>query len=136
MAIITLIHQYPFMWIGFITLISLCVGSFLNVVIYRLPKIIAGEPLGISFPLSHCPKCKEPLKYWHNIPVVSYCLLLGRCAYCKEGIPVRYFIVELLSAVGGFFIASHFGFSWQCLFGLIALWAMLTLLFLRTNKAS
>jgi leader peptidase (prepilin peptidase)/N-methyltransferase len=75
-----------------IFIIGICIGSFLNVVIYRVPK---GE--NIAFPPSHCPKCNAKLKPWHNIPILSYIFLKGRCAYCNEKISIRYPIVELLT---------------------------------------
>jgi leader peptidase (prepilin peptidase)/N-methyltransferase len=75
-----------------IFVIGICIGSFLNVVIYRIPK---GE--NIAYPPSHCPKCNAKLKPWHNIPLISYILLKGKCAYCKEKISTRYPIVELLT---------------------------------------
>jgi leader peptidase (prepilin peptidase)/N-methyltransferase len=77
-----------------IFIIGICIGSFLNVVIYRVPK---GE--NIAYPPSHCPKCNAKLKPWHNIPIISYILLRGKCAYCKEKIPIRYPIVEFLTGI-------------------------------------
>ena len=59
--------------------LGLAVGSFLNVVIYRIPK-----DENIAFPASHCTSCKKPLKWWHNIPLISYIILGGRCYYCKK----------------------------------------------------
>lgn len=79
-------------------LLGLVIGSFLNVVIYRLPRTIAGEQLGLCWPGSHCPACKTPVKFYHNIPLLGWLCLWGRCAYCKYSIPVRYFLVELLTA--------------------------------------
>ncbi len=73
---------------------GLLFGSFLNVVILRLPQ---GQ--SIVYPASHCPKCKNPLKWWHNIPVISWLLLGGRCAYCKEPISIQYPLVELLTGI-------------------------------------
>ena len=63
----------------FVFIIGLCIGSFLNVVILR-----ALSEESIVFPASKCPKCQNPLKWWHNIPVLSYILLGGKCAFCKE----------------------------------------------------
>ncbi len=78
----------------FVFLFGSIVGSFLNVCIYRLPR---GE--SIVFPASHCPGCRRPIPWYLNIPFVSYLMLRGRCAYCKAKIPLRYFIVEGLTAV-------------------------------------
>lgn len=68
-----------------------CIGSFLNVCIYRIPRRIS-----IINPSSHCISCKKPLKIYHNIPIISYIILKGRCAYCEEPIPMRYLIVEII----------------------------------------
>jgi len=73
---------------------GIVIGSFLNVVILRIPK-----KESIAFPASHCPTCKTPLKWWHNIPIISYILLKGKCAFCKEKISIQYPIVELLSGI-------------------------------------
>lgn len=75
------------------TLFGLLIGSFLNVVSYRLPR---GESL--SVPGSHCPSCDAPVKPWDNIPVVSWLLLRGRCRSCREPIGARYPIVEAITA--------------------------------------
>ncbi len=74
--------------------IGLLVGSFLNVVIYRTPR---GE--NIAWPGSHCPKCGESLKWYHNIPIFSWLALKGRCAFCNEPISIRYPLVELLNGL-------------------------------------
>lgn len=71
-------------------IVGLCVGSFLNVVIYRLP-----EGMSLAKPKSHCPVCKYELKWYDNIPVLSYCILGGKCRNCKTHIPFRYTAVEL-----------------------------------------
>ena len=70
--------------------VGLCVGSFLNVVIYRLPN-----EMKLYSPPSHCPKCNYKLKWYDNIPVFSYIFLRGRCRNCKEKISIRYPLVEL-----------------------------------------
>lgn len=69
------------------------VGSFLNVCIVRIP-----EKLSIVMPPSHCPRCKKPIAFYDNIPLLSYIILGGRCRNCKQPIPFRYFVVELLTA--------------------------------------
>lgn len=78
-------------WI-FLALLALSFGSFLNVLIVRVPK-----EESIVLPHSHCPECREKLKWWHNIPLISYILLKGKCAYCKERISFVYPIVEFLT---------------------------------------
>lgn len=78
----------------FLFILGLIVGSFLNVCIYRLPR---GE--SIVRPGSHCPNCKRAINCWDNIPLLSYLLLNGRCRYCRWKIPLRYPLVELLTAL-------------------------------------
>lgn len=71
-----------------------CIASFLNVVIWRVPR---GE--SIVSPPSHCPKCNAPIKWWQNIPIISWLALRGRCAACREPISPRYILIELLGGV-------------------------------------
>lgn len=80
--------------LAFIFIAGLVTGSFLNVVILRT---ISNE--SIVFPGSKCPKCQTPLKWYHNIPVLSYIFLKGKCAFCKEKISIQYPIVELLTGI-------------------------------------
>lgn len=86
---------------------GLVIGSYLNVVVHRLPR-------GIStvLPRSRCPRCRAPIRVWDNLPVLSYLLLRGRCRHCGGGIPWRYPLVELLT--GACFVASsrHFEGRW------------------------
>jgi len=72
----------------------LILGSFFNVCIYRIPKKIS-----IVFPPSFCPNCKKPIKWYHNIPVISYVFLRGKCHYCGKKIPIKYPAVEMLTAL-------------------------------------
>lgn len=84
---------------------GLCIGSFCNVLIYRMPL---GK--SINFPASHCPSCKHKLKFYHNIPLISWIFLRGKCAFCKQNISFIYLIVELASALlamAGLFIAGN-----------------------------
>jgi len=73
---------------------GLIFGSFFNVCIYRIPK-----NLSIFFPYSFCPNCKKPIKWYHNIPVISYMFLKGRCYYCSKKISIKYPIIELLTGI-------------------------------------
>ena len=96
-------------------LLGLCVGSFLNVVIYRLPN-----NMSLAKPASHCPKCNNPIKWYDNIPVISYIILRGKCRHCHEKISFRYPFVELLNCVLWFvclmmftnFIIPSFTLNW------------------------
>ncbi len=95
----------PFhLWTVTFFLLGLIVGSFLNVVIYRLP-------LGLSTvtPPSHCPKCNSQIRLRHNLPVLSWLLLRGRCAHCGAGIPVRYVLVEAFTGATFLWTWLHFG---------------------------
>jgi leader peptidase (prepilin peptidase)/N-methyltransferase len=82
------------------------VGSFLNVCISRLPK-----EESIVRPGSHCPKCKTPIRFYDNIPLLSYLLLRGKCRYCQASISIQYPIVEAITALSSFFLFITFGVS-------------------------
>jgi leader peptidase (prepilin peptidase)/N-methyltransferase len=87
-----------------IFIIGACVGSFLNVCIYRLPK---GE--SVIRPSSHCPNCNHRLKWYENIPFLSYLILRGKCRYCKKPISPRYITVELITAGLFLLFLNYFG---------------------------
>ncbi len=122
----------------FITVVfafALVIGSFLNVVIYRLPIMmqrdwleqaeeltntpsevdLPEERFDLIAPRSQCPLCNAPITAWQNIPVISYLMLRGRCANCGQSISSRYPLVELMTAVLAATCAWHFGFSWEAL---------------------
>lgn len=101
------------------------VGSFLNVCIYRLPK---GQ--SIVFPASHCPHCKQALRFYQNIPIISYLFLGGRCAYCRQPISLRYPVVELLSAVLTVFAYLKFGLTPALFFYLLLFYALIVISFI------
>ena len=98
----------------FIFTIGLCIGSFLNVVILRA---LSGE--SIVFPASKCPKCQHPLKWWHNIPVLSYILLKGKCGFCHEKISIQYPIIELITGIAFVLVFFKFGLTINTLFAFI-----------------
>jgi leader peptidase (prepilin peptidase)/N-methyltransferase len=135
---------------GSLFLLGLIVGSFLNVVIYRLPIILEREwrsqatevlavsaeplapaaPLGrftLSTPRSACPKCKAPITALQNIPVVSWLVLRGRCASCKAKISARYPLVELTTGLLSAWAAWHFGFGAPAACALLVTWALIAL---------
>ena len=125
--------------------LGLLVGSFLNVVIYRLPKMMehawkiqAREVLGLPgdppaprfdliLPHSSCPHCGHRIRPWQNLPVISYLLLGGRCSNCKAPISRRYPLVELACGLVSGFVAWHFGFSWQAAAMLVLSWGLLAM---------
>lgn len=85
-------------------ILGLCIGSFLNVCIYRIPLDIS-----VVTPRSHCPHCKQTLGWLDLLPIVSYVLRWGKCRYCGEGIPLRYPLVELGTGLGYLTLWWHFG---------------------------
>ena len=108
--------------------LGLIIGSFLNVVILRFPEQLknswrresqdflglpeeAAEPLSLAMPASRCPSCGVPIKPWHNIPVISYVFLRGKCTACSTPISIQYPLVELLSGLATAFIVYQFGLS-------------------------
>ena len=95
----------------FIFIIGLCIGSFLNVVILRS---LSNE--SIIFPASKCPKCQHKLFWWHNIPVLSYLILHGKCGFCKEKISPQYPFIELLTGIIFTLLFLKFGLSIDTLF--------------------
>ena len=127
-------------------LLGLCVGSFLNVVIHRLPKMMeqdwlaqcselrgetvstAGEPLSLARPRSHCPNCGHQITALENIPIISYILILkGNCSGCGTRISPRYPIVETLTGLLSAYAAWHFGPTMQTLGALALIWGLIAL---------
>ena len=99
-----------------VLIVGLCLGSFYNVVILRS---LSGE--SVVFPPSKCPKCGTRLKPWHNIPVLSYIMLRGKCAFCKEKISIQYPIVEAITGLIFVAVYMKFGLSHITLFALFYL---------------
>jgi leader peptidase (prepilin peptidase)/N-methyltransferase len=140
----------PALFAGSVFLLGLVVGSFLNVVIYRLPimlerdwrsqaaDVLAGAApateatqaaprFSLITPGSACPSCKAPIKAWQNIPVISWLMLRGRCAACRTRISVRYPAVELATGVLSAWAAWHFGFGAPAACALLLTWALIAL---------
>jgi leader peptidase (prepilin peptidase)/N-methyltransferase len=90
----------------FVFLIGICIGSFLNVVIYRIPR-----QKSIVTPPSSCPSCGNKIKPWHNIPILGWILLKGKCAYCGAKISLRYPVIETLSGIIAVIVYSKTGFN-------------------------
>jgi leader peptidase (prepilin peptidase)/N-methyltransferase len=126
------------------TALGLIVGSFLNVVILRLPKMmeqgwhreccelldqpLSDEPsLTLSYPGSQCPGCGTPIKPWQNIPVISWLLLGGQCAQCGMRISARYPLVELVTGLLSGCAAWHFGFGPEAISALVLIWVLIAL---------
>jgi len=147
MEFLEALRHSPGLLIACAGLLGLCVGSLLNVVIHRLPKMMeAGwreecaalegrePPPKITYnlftPPSACPSCGTPIRAIHNIPVVSWLVLGGKCAKCRAPISARYPAVEILGGVVAALLAWRFGYSWELAFGLLFGWAMLALAFI------
>ncbi|MDD1640605.1 MAG: A24 family peptidase [Methylococcaceae bacterium] len=142
--------NFPYFLTAFACLISLLVGSFLNVVIYRLPIMMQRnwrkecieylqidstesepqETFNLVFPLSRCPNCNTPIKPYQNIPVISYLFLKGQCATCSNPISSRYPIIEAFTAITSAIVAWHFGDTPQTVFALMLTWSLIALSFI------
>ncbi len=149
MDMLKFLTENPDVFLVVVALFSLLVGSFLNVLIYRLPHMIQNawnqecrhylglkpqavdtDKLNLYLPLSHCTACKKRLKPWHNIPVISYFILRGKCAYCHTKISLRYPFVELLCCITSVYVAWRFGVSWETVAALLFTWILISLTFI------
>jgi leader peptidase (prepilin peptidase)/N-methyltransferase len=92
--------------IALVIIYGLLIGSFLNVLIYRIPR-----EESITFPGSHCPECNHKLKWYDNIPLISYIMLQGKCRYCGAKISIQYPLIETLNAIVYVFLYISFGWS-------------------------
>lgn len=97
-------------WTSFGMVLGLVVGSFANVCISRLP-----EKKSVSFPASHCPKCKTPIRATDNVPILSYLILQGKCRACSEPISIQYPVVELITGLLMAGVFYKFGMTWATL---------------------
>jgi leader peptidase (prepilin peptidase)/N-methyltransferase len=139
-----LLQSSPLVLIIMCGLLGLMVGSFLNVVIHRLPKMMElswqqqcaelrgdepaqHKPYNLVIPRSTCPHCNHSISAWENIPIVSYILLRGKCKACSAAISPRYPIVEAFSGILSAYAAWHFGFGWTAVGALLLIWALLAL---------
>lgn len=161
MTVVELLQSSPVLITGAAFVFGLVIGSFLNVVIYRLPIMMDREwrkqcaeltaddgahaagnrattspqhqrdatekSFNLVVPRSACPACKAQIHAWHNIPLVSYLLLRGRCAACGTHISLRYPIIELLTGVLSAAVVWHFGLSWEAAAALILTWSLVAL---------
>ena len=138
-------------WVALATVFGLLIGSFLNVVIHRLPKMLerhwreqyaefapdtpassskaspAAAPYNLVTPRSACPACQAPISAWQNIPLFSYLALRGRCASCGVRISLRYPLVELLCGVLTAAVAWKFGVGWPALAAALVTWFLIAL---------
>ncbi|RML64578.1 prepilin peptidase [Pseudomonas syringae] len=145
MPLLDLLASSPLAFVTTCCILGLIIGSFLNVVVYRLPimmerdwKAQSRELLGLpaepdqpvfnlNRPHSSCPQCAHKIRPWENLPVISYLLLRGKCSQCKAPISKRYPLVELTCAVLSAYVAWHFGFGWQAAAMLVLGWGLLAM---------
>jgi leader peptidase (prepilin peptidase)/N-methyltransferase len=150
-----LMADSPAFFMGFVFIVSLMVGSFLNVVIYRLPIMMErswkadiaeysasqdefgsstdnplAPPFNLVKPDSTCPKCQHKISAWENIPLISWLLLKGKCSQCRNPISIRYPLVEMATAVLSALVAWHFGFGLAGFAAIIATWLMISMAFI------
>ncbi|HWM68588.1 MAG TPA: A24 family peptidase [Steroidobacteraceae bacterium] len=148
MSVFELLASSPGWFVGTCLVLGLLVGSFLNVVIYRLPVIldrqwrqecaelhstdipVATEPFNLVVPRSACPGCKAPITALQNIPVLSYLVLRGRCAACGIRISPRYPLIEALTGILSAAVAWKYGYGWQTAAAIVLTWFLIALTFI------
>lgn len=147
MELIALLESSVLLFVSVISALGLLVGSFLNVVIYRLPVMMEREwqaqcdelngcqaeendAFTLSVPRSCCPHCNHKITMLENIPVISYLLLSGKCKQCKNPISKRYPLIEALTGLLSGIVAWHFGFDWSCIGALLLTWPLIALTFI------
>lgn len=148
MDILSFFTNNPALSLLVTAIFALFIGSFLNVVIYRLPRMMEQswseecriylglkphteiQKLNLCLPFSHCPQCKVPIRPWHNIPLLSYFLLNGKCANCKGHISLRYPLVEALTCIMSMYVVWKFGITWQTASAMFFTWTIICLTFI------
>ncbi len=140
MTLASALVSNPTLFLGFVALLGLLVGSFINVIVYRLPIMLERawqsselpnelptEAFNLAVPRSHCPSCAQQLSASENVPVVSFLFLRGRCRHCKSRISARYPLVEIAASVASILVAMTFGFTASTLAFLAFAWFLLAL---------
>ncbi|WP_440053978.1 prepilin peptidase [Pseudoalteromonas sp. T1lg65] len=145
--VLILLQTQSWFWLLTVALVSVCIGSFLNVVILRLPKMMKTnwqtecrvllelehaedtkeQRFNLVFPHSHCPSCKTPIKPWQNIPLLSWLWLRGKCASCQASISIRYPLVELATLLLSLWVAWHFGATAEAVLYIVITWVLIAL---------
>ena len=146
------LQNSPAFLLSMVFIIGLLVGSFLNVVIYRLPEMMQrswhrecleflelpaeenSEVFNLSFPGSRCPSCKTAIQAQQNIPVLSYLFLRGKCGACGVAISMRYPLIEAFTACCSVIVAWRFGYSPALIFGLLLTWSLIALSFIDIDR--
>ena len=146
---LVLFQQLPITYYIFVAVLSLLIGSFLNVVVYRLPKMMQNgwyqdcreflademkdipakniDQLTLSKPDSTCPKCDHKIRFYENIPVISWLLLKGKCSQCKNSISIRYPLVEIATALLSLVIALKYGPTAEAALLMLLTWGLICL---------
>lgn len=153
--LVIVFESTPWLFYSSVLFFGLCVGSFLNVVAYRLPlmmerdwklechEFLELEPpkaeqrlssLNLSTPASACPNCGHNLRFWENIPVLSYLFLGAKCSSCKTSISIQYPVVELLTGITSLIVAYRFGVTLQTLAALFFTWVLIALTLIDLKK--
>ena len=140
MTLASALVSNPTLFLGFVALLGLLVGSFISVIVYRLPIMLERawqsselpnelptEAFNLAVPRSHCPSCAQQLSASENVPVVSFLFLRGRCRHCKSRISARYPLVEIAASVASILVAMTFGFTASTLAFLAFAWFLLAL---------
>ncbi len=147
MHLIVYFQEFPLLFVIVAGILGLLIGSFLNVVIYRLPVMMEREwraqcdalteetkenrppvePFNLAVPQSTCPACGHKIRAWENIPIISYLLLRAKCSQCGVHISSRYPIIEGVTALLSIIVAWHFGFTWQAGAALLLTWLLICL---------
>jgi len=147
MEFLEALHKSPAALMFAVAVLGLCVGSLLNVVIHRLPKMMEAqwreecaaldgreaapaETYNLFTPRSACPQCKAPITALQNVPVLSWLVLRGKCARCRTPISARYPLVELAGGALALLVGWRFGYSAALAFSLVYVWVMLALTFI------
>ncbi|QOJ24741.1 MAG: prepilin peptidase [Gammaproteobacteria bacterium] len=150
MSFLSILQDSPALFASCTTILGLMIGSFLNVVIYRLPEMmkrswlqqcaeLQGKETEVSptfnlfTPRSACVQCGHKITAWENIPIISYLMLRGRCSHCHTHISPRYPIVEVITALMSGFVAWHYGYGFVAIAALILVWALIALAVIDLN---
>jgi len=153
MEIITAFETQPWLFITTIIFLGLTVGSFLNVVIHRLPIMLENEwrnecqsfleitpdekestYINLAKPNSTCPSCGHEIRIWENIPVLSYLFLKGKCSSCGTHISFQYPLIEIITAALSVTVAIYFGVTMQTVLALILTWSLVSLTMIDAKK--
>lgn len=154
-AMIQLMSESSAYFLTTVFIVSLLVGSFLNVVIYRLPIMMErawrreceqylqpdghtnasdNSPFNLVKPDSTCPHCQHKIRAWENIPLLSWLWLKGKCSQCRHAISVRYPLVELVTALLSTLAAWHFGFGMAGMVAVLVTWLLIAMTFIDLDK--